>query len=114
VGGVVAIEVTLTDGGKRYFLTWGRIQDPVDPAPVCNLVLRFAASCSLGGTPATARLCATMRDAADSPDAPYFYECFAAISSRRMPLGDDYRIWQAERAAEMQAGHEIWYCGRSA
>ncbi len=110
---VVAVEVTLANGGRRYFLTWGRIQDPVDPAPVCNLVLRFAWSCSLGGTPASARLCAALREAADSPHAPYFYECFAAMASRRVPLGDDYLTWQAERAAEMQAGREIWYCGRS-
>lgn len=38
---VVAVEVALTDGGKRYFLTWGRIQDAVDPAPLCEVVLRF-------------------------------------------------------------------------
>lgn len=36
---VVAVEVTLADGGLRYFVTWGRIQQTVDPEPVCKLVL---------------------------------------------------------------------------
>jgi hypothetical protein len=88
VENVVAVEVALTDGGKRYFLTWGRIQDVIDPAPLCDVVLRFAASCSLGGMPATARLCHMLRKAADSPQAPYFYECFAAIASRPIPVGE--------------------------
>jgi hypothetical protein len=31
-----------------------------------------------------------------------------------MPIGETYEAWQAERASAMQAGREIWYCGRSA
>ena len=33
---VVAVELGLGDGEPRYFLTWGRIQNAVDPAPVCD------------------------------------------------------------------------------
>jgi hypothetical protein len=46
---VIAVEVTLTDGARRFFLTYGRIQDRVDPGPVCELVLRHAHRYALGG-----------------------------------------------------------------
>jgi hypothetical protein len=72
---VVAVEVELEDGARRYFLTWGRIQDAVDPGPLCALVLAVAPRFALGGTPAHARLCETLRQAAGSDAAPYFYEC---------------------------------------
>ncbi|MGH9439737.1 MAG: hypothetical protein ACRD22_18120 [Terriglobia bacterium] len=109
---LIAVEVCLADGGRRYFLTWGHIQDTVDPEPVCDLVLRFSRSCSLGGVPASARLCSTLREAADSPDAPYFYECFFAFASRPIPSEGDYQEWKEEIAEKMEAGQEISYCGQ--
>jgi len=112
---VIAVEVRLADGRQRYFLTWGRIQDHVDPGPVCELVLRFSRSCSLGGVAVSARLCATLREAADSPDAPYFYECFLAFTSRPAPSGEeDYQAWKAAITEKMERGQEICYCGRPA
>lgn len=52
---VIAVEVRLADGARRFFVTWGRIQDPVDPDPVCAVVMRFARGCGLGGEAVTAR-----------------------------------------------------------
>ena len=109
---VIAVAVRLADGRQRYFLTWGRIQSVVDPGPVCDLVFRFSRSCSLGAAPVGARLCATLREAADSPDAPYFYESFLAFASGPAPSGEDYPAWKASVAEKMEAGREIWYCGQ--
>ena len=106
---VIAVEVRLADGGRRYFLTWGRIQDAVDPGPVRDLVLRFARSCSLGGVPVSARVCATLREAAGSP---YFYECFLSFARRPVPAEEEYPAWKAEIAVKMAAGQEISYCGQ--
>jgi hypothetical protein len=111
---VIAVAVRLADGRQRYFLTWGRIQDSIDPGPVCELVLRFSRSCSLGGVPVSARLCGTLREAADSPDAPYFYESFLACASQPPPAGEDYPAWKARVAEKMEAGQDIWYCGQPA
>jgi hypothetical protein len=58
---VMAVEVTLADGGKRYFLTYRRRRDSDDPGPVCELVMGYAETCSLGGEPVSARLCETLR-----------------------------------------------------
>jgi hypothetical protein len=114
VDDVIAVAVRLADGRQRYFLTWGRIQDRIDPGPVCDLVFRFSRSCSLGGAPVGARLCATLREAADSPDAPYFYESLLAFASQSPPSGADYPAWKATVAERMEAGQEISYCGQPA
>lgn len=108
----MAVEVGLADGQVRYFLTWGRIQDRVNPDPVCALVLRAARSCSLGGEPTSARLCHTLREAAESPSAPYFYECFLSFSRAPLPPPGGYEAWRAEKASAMEKGFEISYCGR--
>jgi hypothetical protein len=109
---VVAVEVRLADGGARYFLTWGRIQDRVDPGPVCELVLRSTTPGSLRGDPVGARLCGTLREAAQSPEAPYFYECILSFCHRPIPFGDGYEAWRTDRDRAMQDGREISYCGR--
>lgn len=109
---VIAVEVRLADGGRRYFLTWGRLQEPVDPGPVCDLVLRHSRSFSLGGVPVSARLCTTLREAADSPDAPYFYESFWTFAAHAVPSGASYQTWRTGMAEESEAGREICYCGQ--
>lgn len=109
---VVAVEVTLADGGLRYFVTWGRIQQTVDPEPVCKLVLQFSRSCHLGGVPVSARVCNTLREAAESPDAPYFYECFLTYCRAPRPSGAEYEAWRATIDKAMRSGAEISYCGR--
>jgi hypothetical protein len=111
---VVAVEVRLADGTSRYFVTWGRIQEPVDPGPLCELVLHAAPNFALGGKPVGAHLCHTLRDAADSGDAPYFYECFLGFCRTPIPTGDDYEQWRAAKAEAMSQGMEIAYCGNPA
>jgi hypothetical protein len=61
-----------------------------------------------------ARLCATLREAADSPDAPSFHESFLAFASQPPPSGADYPAWKAAVAERMEAGQEISYCGQPA
>lgn len=108
---VVAVEVELEDGGKRYFLTWGRIQAAVDSSPVSALVLRHAQHFSLGGEPVRARLCLWLREAAESDSAPYFYEAYLSFAQEQIPFGDGYEDWRQERALAMESGKEIFYCG---
>ena len=107
---IVAVEVQLADGRSRYFLTWGRIQHSVDPGAVCELVLAAAAGFVLGGEPVDARLCASLREAADS-NAPYFYECFFKFAQEPIPFGEGYEAWRHAKADAMRAGREIAYCG---
>ncbi|GAA3448698.1 hypothetical protein [Dactylosporangium matsuzakiense] len=93
-------------------MTWGRIQHPVDPGTVCELVLQASPMFALGGDPVSARLCANLREAADSSDAPSFYECFLRFCRRPIPRGDGYEPWRNSIDLTMRAGEEIAYCGR--
>ncbi len=108
---VVAVEVQLADGAFRYFLTWGRIQDSVDPTPVCDIVLEAAQRVALGGEAVQARLCDTLKEAAESDAAPYFYECFLKFAREKVPFGESYDTWKQDKARAMRAGHDIAYCG---
>jgi hypothetical protein len=108
VESLIAVEVNLPDGSVRYFVTWGRIQDSVDGGPVSDLVLKFASHLD----PVDARVCTTLREAAESPAAPYFYEALFDFAARGpIPYGDRYEDWRRERAAAMAAGREIYDCG---
>jgi hypothetical protein len=110
---VIAVRVALENGEARYFVTYGRIQEAVDPEPVSAIVLNYAESCSLGGKPMSASVCTTLREAGESSSAPYFYECLIAIMTRLHKLGPGYDEWRATIAAEMgsSGGPHIAYCG---
>jgi hypothetical protein len=69
VDDVVAVKVELADGTSRYFLTFGRIQDVVEPGPLCELVLSHAAPYVLGTNVVGASICSRMREAAVSNEA---------------------------------------------
>ena len=63
----------------------------------------------------SARLCTSLREAAESPEAPYFYEClWGKAANWLMPAGDSYEAWRADIAQKMEAGREICYCGKPA
>ena len=109
---VIAVEVRLADGSARYYVTWGRIQDPVDTGPVTDLVMAHASPGSLGGEPVSANVCHTLRAAAESAQAPYFFEALAEFSRQTIPRGVEYEPWRRERAEAMANGREIYYCGR--
>jgi hypothetical protein len=106
---VIAIEVTFAGGERRYYVTWGRIQHAVDPGPVCELVMLMA---SRGAKEAvSARVCRTLREAAESSEAPYFYDALSHYSVQSIPFGRGYERWRRKRAAAMERGREIYFCG---
>jgi hypothetical protein len=105
---IVAVEVRLADGQRRHFLTWGRIQDPVDPEPLAEVVLRNAPRFSLGGEPLSARV---LRDLRPAASAPYFLESFFQMCQQTIPYGPDYETWRERVAAEQEEGESLWYLG---
>ena len=108
---VVAVEVELAAGELRYFITWGRIQDEVDPEPLAALVLEHSGRFSLGSPAQSVRVCQSLREAAESRSAPYFYESLLVFVRQPIAFGPDYQKWRADRAAAMAMGKEIAYCG---
>jgi hypothetical protein len=105
---LVAIAVELAGGAKRFYMTWGRIQHPVDPEPLEQLVLRYCVHNDLGGNPQKAHMCQTLQEASY---APYFYEALFSFCQTRIPLGDQYEAWRSELNERMQRGEELYYLG---
>ena len=105
---IVAVEVRLATGERRYFLTWGRIQDHVDPAPLHALVLKAASGFGLGSEAVEARVCESVQEANGEP---YFFEAFFGMCQERIPFGDEYEAWRKAKDQEMQSGKSLWYLG---
>lgn len=105
---IVAVAIELEEGGRRFFLTWGRIQDPVDPGPLEKLIFEHCRSFDLGGTPIRACICGTLREAAQ---APFFYEYFFMIGQQTIPFGKNYKKWKKQMNKKMQGGKELYYLG---
>jgi hypothetical protein len=105
---LVAVEVTTANGPTCYFVTWGRIQDAVDPEPLEALILDVAAHFALPGTPVTACVCPSLSAARD---APLFYEALFDFAQRPIPFGDGYEDWRRRIDGLMREGKEIYAVG---
>jgi hypothetical protein len=105
---VVALAVTVEGGMDRYFLTWGRIQDRVDPPELEALILEVSVRFSLGAKPISARVCSTLHEA---QSGPHFYEGFFSMCQLHIPYGERYEQWRAEMDQEMRKGKQIYYLG---
>ncbi len=105
---IIAVEVTTEDGHRAYFMTWGRIQDAVDPEPIERLMLKVADKFALGGVASSARLCDSLREARD---APYFYEALIAFAHQPIPFGPDYAKWRRRLQRRMRNGKDIYFMG---
>ena len=104
----VAVEIQTGSGQSGFFLTWGRVQDPVDPRALEELTVRVAGRV-LGDPPVRARVCASLREAVDQPN---FYEALLAMAQERIPYGGDYQAWRQSKAEAMAAGKEFHFLGR--
>jgi hypothetical protein len=56
-------------------------------------------------------VCGSLREAADSGSAPYFYECLLYFCWKPIPFGDHYEQWRSDREAAMEQGRDISFCG---
>jgi hypothetical protein len=106
---IVAVAVRIDTGEDRYFLTWGRLHDPVDPEPLEALILSKSSRFALGGRPVSARHCLTLQEAAAQP---YFYECFFSMCQKVRSRDRDYDEWAEQTRQLMAQGKEIYYLGQ--
>ena len=106
---IVAVRVELDTGEHRYFITWGRLHDVVDPRPLAHVILANAHHFSLGGKPIQASVCDSLSEASG---APYFFEGLLAISRESIPFGPGYEEWRKSKLEAMAKGREIHFLGR--
>ena len=106
---IVAVRVKLSSGKSRYFLTWGRVPEAVDPKALLSIVGRNLHKFDLGGTPTAVELCLTLQDASREP---YFHEAFFRMGQQRIPFGSGYTAWRDRVLKALEDGHELYYLGR--
>ena len=82
---IVAVRVELDTGEHRYFITWGRLHDVVDPRPLAHVILA---------------------------NAHHFFEGLLAISRESIPFGPGYEEWRKSKLEAMAKGREIHFLGR--
>jgi hypothetical protein len=105
---VVAIEV-VTPPQRHYFLTWGRIFDPVDGVELLATIEAHLGQVGLNKKEVTAsRVCSTLQEASQ---ALYFFEGLISFSHRPIPFGDGYELWRKKKQSQMEEGREIYYLG---
>jgi hypothetical protein len=106
---VIAVEVQTDDGRSCYFITWGRIQDRIDPEPVESVILAVARRFATPGKAVSARLCESLQEARDSP---LFYEALLSFAHHPIPFGrTSYPKWRRRIDNAMRAGREIYFTG---
>jgi hypothetical protein len=106
---IVALEVKLRNGARRYFMTWGRLFDPVDPGPLIDCARTHMSESSLGGEIVTVRVCDSLQEASREP---YFFEALFAFGQKTIPRGEDYQGWRAQMRERVESGHELYFLGQ--
>jgi hypothetical protein len=105
---VVALEVKLRTGELRYFVTWGRLFDPIDPTRLIESARTHMSEAALGGEIESVRLCDSLREA---KDAPYFFEALLSFAQQQIPRADDHEAWRARMRSELAAGKQLYFLG---
>jgi hypothetical protein len=106
---VVALRVRLRRGGSRYFMTWGRLFDPVDPARLEAVVGEHLGKFDLGGEPVSVEVCSTLQEASAQP---YFFEALWWFGQQKVPYGPGYKRWVSSKRRQLQGGQDLRYLGR--
>ena len=105
---IVALKVVLADGQRHYFLTWGRLIDPVEAKGLEELVLSHLPKFGLTGDVGLISVCDSVREASG---ARYFYENFFQMCQKPIPFGESYPQWASQMLGELKQGREIYYLG---
>jgi hypothetical protein len=105
---IVALRVALRQGGRRYFLTWGRLFDAVDGKELEQVVAKNLHIFSLGGAPTTVQLCDSIQEASREP---YFFEALWHLAQEKVPYGSGHKRWVNAKRKQLLQGKELYYLG---
>ena len=100
---VIALEVMLRGGARRYFMTWGRVFDPVDPTSLVE-----AARPHLGEEVERVRVCDSLQEASGEL---YFFEALFTFGQNTIPRSDDHESWRERMRERIETGHELYLLG---
>jgi hypothetical protein len=104
---IVAVKVRDSRGRKHYFLTWGRVFDPVDPKPLISVIRGHLHTFGIGKS-LSIDVCDSLQEAVNER---YFYEAFFEMT-QVIGLGRARQKWKAAIKRRIRHGKEIYYLGR--
>ncbi len=105
---IVAVKVRDSKVGVRYFITWGRIFDRVDPKSLESVIAKHVSNYGIANLKAVT-VCDSLQEASR---ARYFHEALFHISQQRIPYGTrTYAAWRAKTRKLMMSGKQLFYCG---
>jgi hypothetical protein len=104
---IVALRATLSSGEDRYFLTWGRLFDAVEPQGLIDAVRPHVTRMARGEV-STLEVCDSLQDASGEP---YFYEGLFAFCQTPIPYGSHHEEWVSDMRERVTAGKEIYFLG---
>ena len=104
---IVAVSLELENKQKRYCLTWGRIQDAVQPEQLESIVLAQSKHFDLGGSIAvSAKICTSLKEASSEI---MFYEHYFDMCQTHIPYGEGYEQWRVDMNKKMNQGKELYF-----
>ena len=105
---IVAVRAETDAGQVGFWLTWGRLFDPVDPTAMIAAIRPHLRLAEQRGEINQVRICHSLQEASEQP---YFFEGFWSLGQTRIPFGSDYEGWAAEKRAELADGRGLFYLG---
>jgi hypothetical protein len=105
---LVAVKVRSADRQMHYFVTWGRIFDPVDPRQIEAVIASHAHNFGIK-RPSSTSMCDRLSEASN---ARYFYEALFDFCQKTIPRGKiAYSKWRKKTKMQMLSGKHLYYCG---
>jgi hypothetical protein len=105
---VIAIRAKTDQGQARYWLTWGRLFDAVDPEPMIAAVRPHLRWSDRHGEIVEITVCRSLQEASTQP---YFYEGLFWLGQTHIPPGDGYEDWKRTKRDRLADGRELFYLG---
>lgn len=106
---LIALRATLRSERSAYFLTWGRLYDPVDAAPLLRVIAPHVAR-MVGKRDEILELEVCDR-LSEAMSAPYFFEAFFHMCQNRIPYGANYEEWAVLTRQNVEAGKDLYFLG---
>ena len=101
---IVAIKVIHGTGKKDFFLTWGRIFDPVDHVELLKIVSKNLKKYGISNIKKVSLLDSLKEVFKER----YFFEGYFLMAQMKIPFGRGYKRWRKAMSKKISQGHEIY------
>jgi hypothetical protein len=106
---LIAFRVVNGEGESYFFMTWGRVVDSVDPAPLFRAVRPHLTKFHGIDRVRSMHMCRSLQEASRTR---YFFEALFTFASEGIPFGvKTYPRWRAKVRRRIAQGKEIDWRG---